>query len=552
MESAVDRSGDEMSVRPVIALATITVALFAAAPASDGADGSTPGNLCSEVDLAPVRDSDRNPDGSRIVQRPDARGKYVPIVMVHGWTGSSTHGPDGAFSHTIDMTALPGQTFKARASLIGQLQRIRGAAVYTFDYHRDSAKWVTNDNLGPRMGRAIDCLFAKTGEKVILIAHSLGGLVSRYAAAQPSPTSPDRSDEISRIITFGTPETGSDLANTVAAGIDTATVTSASHGDLVTPMARLMLSYCGAQTTKAVETGGPCDFLPTVVRAFDTEAGRALQTDSRELRNLKPVPDSIPLNALAGDARISGTEGWFGSPRVGEYHAGDLIVPLASATSGATTVRSVTCRYQLDVSHWGIDKLEVSIGQKSQLDVAGSPLGAFAGACYHSNLMQVVQLTTEVQGLVSEDLGARAPDAGSEGAQGSGPGPARLPTCRDWVAMSPGDREQAVRTLQEAHGDHSSPTIAKFSVRVFCELNPGRRIDGVYAPGSRSPSGDGGTGSIPTCVEWREMSDEDADAALLRAARGHKHHDVSTLRLLTAGYCEFKRDAQIDGIYGGG
>lgn len=542
-----------MSVRSVALVAAVSAALLVLVPPSGGAGDPKPGNLCSEVDVAPVLDGDRNPDGSRITQRPDTRGRYVPIVLVHGWTGSSTHGPDGAFSHRIDLTALPGQTFKGHASLVGQLQRMPGAAVYTFDYHRDSAKWVTSDNLGPRLGRAIDCLYKKTGEKVILIAHSMGGLVSRYAAAQPSPTGPDRSGEISRIITFGTPETGSDLANAVAAGIDGAAVTGPARSDAVTPILRLMLSYCGTQTTKAVETGGPCDFLPTVVRAFDTDAGRALQTNSRELRDLKRVPRSIPLNALAGDARISGSEGWFGSPRVGEYHAGDLLVPLASATSGATSVRSVTCRYQLDVPHWGVDKVEVAIGQKSELDVAGFAVGAFGGACYHSNLMRVVQLTNEVLGLVSGDLEARVSDTPPvQEPQTPDPVPAAVPTCRDWVAMSSGDREQAVRELQDSRGDHSSLTIAKFSVRLFCELNPGRRIDGVYAPGSRSPSGDGGAGAIPTCAAWREMSDEDADAALLRAARGHKQRDLSTLRLLTAGYCEFRRGSPIDGIYGGG
>lgn len=559
MEGALDRSGDAMRrrtpatriTRRLVAVAAISAALFAAVPASNGAQGDAPPNVCGgPVDRAPVLGSDRNPDGSRIVQKPDARGKYVPIIVIHGWTSSSTHGPTGTFSHTIDLTALPGQTSKVRASLIGQLQRIRGAGVYTFDYHRDSSKWVTDDKLGPQLGRAVDCLFAATGEKVILIGHSLGGLLSRYAAAQPGPTGPDRADEISRIITFGTPQTGSDLANTVAAGIDGAAVSGAARGDPVTPLLRLMLSYCGDRTSAAVETGTACDFLPTVVRAFDSEAGRALQTGSSELAQLKPVPSSIPLNALAGDARISGSEGWFGSPRVGEYHAGDLIVPLASATDGATTTRTVTCRYQLDVTHWEADKLAVKLGQKSQLDVAGSPTAAFAESCYHSNLMRVVQLTTEVLGLVSEDIAARAPEAPPEPPQGSDPEAATFPICRDWVAMSSEDREQELRTLLNAHGDKTGLSLTKLSVRVFCELNPGRRIDGVYAPDSRGHS-DGGSGPIPTCREWREMNDEDADDALLRAARGHKERKMYTLRLLTAGYCQFKRDARIDGIYGG-
>lgn len=557
MESAVDDPGDAVrqSARERCALALVLVLILVvavAAGARPAVAGTAPPNQCADVDLAQVRNSDRNPDGTRISQKPDARGKYIPIVMVHGWTSSSTHGPDGAFSHIIDLTALNGQKFRARASLIGQLQRISGAAVYTFDYHRDSAKWVTNDNLGPRLGRAIDCLYATTGEKAILVAHSMGGLVSRFAASQPGPSGNDRAAEISRIITFGTPQTGSDLANTVAGGLDASAVAGAAIAQPVTPGVRLLLAYCGALTTKALETGTLCDFLPDFVQAFDTEAGRGLQTGSRELRELKPVPSGIALNALAGDVRISGTEGWFGSPRIGEYHAGDVIVPVASATANATTERTVQCRYQLDVSHWGADRLLVAIGQKSNLDVAPMPLHAFTGACFHTSLMRTVQLTTEVLGLVSDDLAARVPEAPQEPAQGADPQAAAVPICRDWVAMSADDRDEEVRTLLVAHRDSTNFTLSRLSVRAFCELNPGRRIDGVYAPGSRSPSAGGGDGPIPTCEEWREMGDEEADAAILRAARGHESRKMYTLRLLTAGYCEIRRDQPIDGIYGGG
>jgi pimeloyl-ACP methyl ester carboxylesterase len=103
-------------------------------------------------------------------------------------------------------------------SLIGQLQRIPGAAVFTFDYHPYLAAWIDDPHLGPALGRLIDCLYRASGEKVIIVAHSLGGLIARYAATHPGATGADRSGEISSVVTFGTPETGSVAALLLAAG----------------------------------------------------------------------------------------------------------------------------------------------------------------------------------------------------------------------------------------------------------------------------------------------------------------------------------------------
>lgn len=134
---------------------------------------------------APELPTERNPDGSRVRTSVDSRGKFVPVIVVHGWIGKATHSEagDGAFSHKIDLSTNKHGTPSADRSLIGQIQRLGGTEVFTFDYRDYAARWVTDAHLGPALGSAIDCLHRRTGEKVIIVAHSMGGLLTRHALA---------------------------------------------------------------------------------------------------------------------------------------------------------------------------------------------------------------------------------------------------------------------------------------------------------------------------------------------------------------------------------
>jgi pimeloyl-ACP methyl ester carboxylesterase len=141
---------------------------------------------CMGVDLAAAplpANPDRNPDGTPVTITANRSGGRTPVVVVHGWTGRATHNVDrtGAFSHLIDLTANRLGTVNVSRSVIGQIQRLGGTAVYTFDYHGISTRWVTDDGIGPRLGRAIDCLYEATGQRVIIVAHSMGGLAARQA-----------------------------------------------------------------------------------------------------------------------------------------------------------------------------------------------------------------------------------------------------------------------------------------------------------------------------------------------------------------------------------
>ncbi len=530
----------------IIALALAATLALNASPAA--AQVSCPG-----VNLAPTLASDRNPDGSPVRLSLDARGRYVPVVMVHGWTGQSTHdrARTGGFSHLIDLTDIVGQKVKADRSLIGQIQRIPGTAVFTFDYHDDSAKWVTADPVGPALGRAIDCLYAATGEKVILVGHSMGGLASREALTENDN---ERTSKVSAVITFGTPQLGSDLAMLVNGAI----TGGAAAGVRVLAVLRLVLSVCGAQATVKVEPGTMCDFVPTIARAFDSAAGRGLRTGSKELRTLPPMPSNVHLDALAGSTTLEmDGVGWFGDEwSDASVPMGDVIVSTKSAThrtqkTPADAIVDTDCRYTMNVFNSAKDGIGIALGQVAASDVP-QPIWRVLGPCFHSNLMRNIKLTNEATATIASDIDGRtATEPPQPPLTAEAVADTDLPVCRDFVTMKSGEADVALRRMQEARDDTMSMTIARLSVKVFCKLNPGRKIDGVYAPGSRADPVDGGSGPIPSCTEWREMDDAHSDAALLRVAREHNDPDpsLSTLRLSVGALCAAFPDKQIDAIY---
>jgi pimeloyl-ACP methyl ester carboxylesterase len=136
------------------------------------------------VQRAPVLASDTLPGGAPIIRQPLSNGTWVPVIMVHGWVSQDTNNAAGTFSHYIDLSDQPGFSPDVTRSLIGQLQRIPGAAVFTFDYHPYSARWIDDPHLGPALGKVIDCLYRASGQKVVIVAHSMGGLI----APTPLPT----------------------------------------------------------------------------------------------------------------------------------------------------------------------------------------------------------------------------------------------------------------------------------------------------------------------------------------------------------------------------
>jgi pimeloyl-ACP methyl ester carboxylesterase len=359
------------------------------------------------VELAPLLTGGGAP-GTTEYGPPDARGRWVPIIMVHGWTGQDTHTSvrDGAFSHPVDMTPTAGQHVTTTRSLIDSLQHLAGAAVFTFDYRDYAASWVDDSHLGPALGSVIDCLYRASGERVIIVSHSMGGLIARYAASHPA----SRASEISRVITFGTPETGS----VAAAVINGALIGAALTSDAVA-LIRLVLAYCGALASTEIRTGTACDALPDRARAFLSTAGRALEYGSPQLAALGGWPKGIVMNALAGNSSFTTAASWFGlGPTTSTIELGDMIVTTGSALDHATTTTTATCRYQLVVGRAVTEHLELWAGLIGPQDVASQPFVAFAGACFHTALMRDIELTNTAIHRVQEDLAARLAATGQQ------------------------------------------------------------------------------------------------------------------------------------------
>jgi pimeloyl-ACP methyl ester carboxylesterase len=392
-------------VRCLPALALLPLALAAPVAPAAAAPSDPAAIRCAGVELAPSlgADPDRNPDGSPVRITPDSRGRFVPVVMVHGWTGRSTHDDDrgGAFSHKIDLTTDQVAPVSTSRSLIGQLQRVPGAAVFTFDYPEHSARWVDDEHVGPALGKAVDCLFDATGEKVVVVAHSMGGLATRYALGQRA----ERAAKVSSVVTFGTPETGSLVAMLGNAALDIGAAANRAAS-----VVRLILSACGDLTGATLGTGTPCDFLPEQVRAFSSPAGEALRYGSRQLAALKPFPKNVKVTALAGDTVMTVPKaGWFRLPwEVDEVPVGDLVVSTDSATAGVTEPTKASCAYQLNPVRAGTDRIGLMLRVTAENDVA-QPITSVLGACFHGNLMRTIQLTNEATGIVDEDIRSRQP-----------------------------------------------------------------------------------------------------------------------------------------------
>jgi hypothetical protein len=256
--------------------------------------------------LAPVLATDQSDDGKPIVPQPDRRGVYVPIVLVPDWAGLGTHDDTrtGDFSAPVDMSAAGPPPAAPRASFVGLLQQIPGAAVYTFDYRKSAGKWVDDPGIGPALGDAIDCVTGDLGQKAILVTHGLGGVAARYAVAGNVPGH-DRGAKVSNVIGYGAPQLGSQLADLLNTGIGT----TASEPRTVL---RLLLGACAGLPPTQFDPKSPCGFLPAEAAALAAGGGEAYQATSEQQIGLLPYPVGVTLDAFAGDVTVKApTLGWF-------------------------------------------------------------------------------------------------------------------------------------------------------------------------------------------------------------------------------------------------
>jgi pimeloyl-ACP methyl ester carboxylesterase len=247
----------------------------------------------------------------------------VPVLFVHGLDSSPDIWDEVPNSIAVQVAALPGVT------------------AWTYDYSKVAVQWVTDPQIGLGLADAITCLAQASGQKVIVVAHSMGGLATQYAVNQVGTDGVLVANHVAKVITIGTPTKGS-LSGAIAvdgvAGIEaTVSLLGGLEGKALVAGVEATRSACAGAVIK-----NPQEDFCSWWGLDETPAGKALLYGSPQLAELPPWPSSVPVVAMAGnfseDVAVGGIS-------ISDVPLGDLIVSLGSAaaydTSGAPFV--VTC-----------------------------------------------------------------------------------------------------------------------------------------------------------------------------------------------------------------
>lgn len=360
---------------------------------------------CGQIELAPVLKTDRTDDGKAIKQTADRRGVYVPIIMIPDYHGRAKHDDSrtGDFSAPIDMGAGGAAPAAPRASLIGQLQQIPGAAVYTFDFRASAGSWVDDPGIGPALGDAIDCVTSALGQKAVLITHGVGGLAARYAVGG-QVEGRDRGSVVTTVIGFGSPQTGSQLAELLNTGVGS----TASEPRTVL---RLLVSACRALKPAVFTEQAPCGFLPAEAGAFGRPGGDAFRGQSPQHLALRPYPGTVRVHAFAGDVVVNATNlSWFGLKpfRANDIPLGDLVSSTASTTIQALSQLRASCKFTLDV--FGSPSQSAGV-RLAEVGVPGAALSfpSTIRPCYAPSLVRVTQFADRIRDILTTEIRNRQP-----------------------------------------------------------------------------------------------------------------------------------------------
>lgn len=330
------------------------------------------------------------------VPEPDGAGRTFPILTVHGITGS-----DEDFGGIIDQSyndsfpQPPRSLLDALAGVAGQElpPGLPHAHVYSFSYTPDSLRWIDHPGVGGRLAATIDCLHDRHGMPVSVVAHSMGGLATRWVA-NGGGDGLARADKVGKVITLGTPYLGSDVA-AVAGGI------GGLVGAFSPPV--LLLNYLCGEAGTATGTGS-CAGIP-LLSSLNSEAGVALQTGSPELAGLATW-SGVDVSALAGSTVLHGT--LFGAS-LASIDVGDMVVGTDSATADSTETKIVTCRYDAEAGgRWDEIREFWNGGESPEERKANLSNFLREQPCYHGKLMRNVELTNEVLGELDDWIGANA------------------------------------------------------------------------------------------------------------------------------------------------
>ncbi len=413
-----------------LAAVVLAAALFVAPalPAVASAQPAPVAEVCTDrvsaLQKAPMLEDDLTPYRNAVWETALDDGTSIPVVMIHGWTGQSVHDSSrsGNFSQLVDLTDVPNGTVDARASLIGIIQDAGGATVYTFDYHDDSSRWVTDDSIGRQLASALSCLAAEHGHPAMVVAHSMGGLAARQALSliERDGTHGAVEDNVSDVITYGTPNSGSWLASVIGAGDAAAAYAGlfpGATGPALTAV-RSVVTLCGTATTQSMTGAGLCSRIAPQLASATSQAARALAAGSAEMEALPNWPAPVRVQAMFGSADVEVVKvGWFGATIVaGSINLGDFVVGSESARGGAQLNQSAKCSYTLDWRAATADNLLEAMQLRWKGDTKDNVILAASGSpCFHSNLMRDIDFSNTVLATIAELVDAQNSALGKPG-----------------------------------------------------------------------------------------------------------------------------------------
>ncbi|MFF5531988.1 esterase/lipase family protein [Streptomyces cinerochromogenes] len=292
----------------------------------------------------------------------------MPVLFVHGIASGA-----GTWDET--------EPSKSKDSFPRKVAALPKVTAWTFDYEPAQPEWVTDPRIGPALSDAVGCLARASGYKVVIVAHSMGGLAARYAVSLPNDRTGKRTwQDVAEVVTIGTPTRGS-IAASVLQGL--------SVSALRYPALWQLEAVFGLCAKYGLEHD---DSVCGVVDALRAPQGKALMYESPEIRKLPPWPKELPVMAIAGDVRLS-FNSVFGTTSLPEASVGDIAVSLGSATAysnqtGAPHV--LTCR-------------------NNQV-----PLRVLASDCNHVNVKTqptvVATVIKQINRVQREQTGLRAPE----------------------------------------------------------------------------------------------------------------------------------------------
>jgi len=265
----------------------------------------------------------------------NGRGR-TPVLLVHGFLGSPHDFRRGIVGRR-----------DGAPNLLETVTAVDGVSAYTFDYSEHSSKWVTDQSIAPALAQSIRCLARASGHKVVVVAHSMGGLATRVAQDQVIKGS-SVSESVARVVTIGTPTEGVLLLNyakdRLAAYLVQTTINAAGK-------------LCEDPPQK--DRRRLCELLD----AANAPATAAMAPGSGQLGALPPWGVGVRVHPIAANLLVRVSVFGLGT----DVSLGDIVATVGSATADASPgvhPLVVECRTELDELVDAVDSSPCSHGNE--------------------------------------------------------------------------------------------------------------------------------------------------------------------------------------------